>query len=446
MVDVDVRSILVATLLHLGIGMTAFAEDVDSGNGLNLATGQSREVTFPETAEVRVTRRGIVDVFHERGTTWRLTGLRGGFVIVEAFDPESGAPIAPRYHVTVGSNSGHRSRARAPARWICREPGVSCDASTGTIAGRTADWDWYVRTYAQCSDDPSCYFRVRLNDDGVAAARATIGALLGGEYALRPLPDGRLTLASPCDAEGRPRRLTETLSRLGSATQSGLITLGCHTEREGLAYRLNARLFLATAGTARRLGFAPETTLRLAAAPVAATAGYAASLAALEHDRDVEAVGSPVTRLLPDRQAEIVSGGEFQVVEPDKDGDGLRAAWKQHGLTLKVRATPLANGHARLSIDGTLKFRTGGQQSLTVSSLTTELDVVLGSPTHVATLDLATTEAQTDFVPFLGKLPLFGPLFTTRGRDRASTRLIVWLGVDEASPTTPLFPVGKSAP
>lgn len=405
-----------------------------------MAMGQTEIATFPADAEVRVTRRGIVDVHHGSDDHWQLTGLRAGFVIVEAVDPETGASIPPRYHVTVRPVSrAHPAKSRIA--WICDAEGIRC-TPTGEIIGTTADWDWYVRAYSVCTDSSTCFFRVRLKAAGQSAADASIRGLLGPEYATRLLPDGRLVVAGPCEEDGKPRRVSDVIHRLGAAASSGLLSLGCHADRDHLAYRLSARLFLAEAGTAKRLGFTPNPVLSVASSSIPPggpnVAGYSASLAALERERDVQIVGEPLTRLLPDRPVEIVSGGEFQVVEPDKDGDGLRAAWKQHGLTLKVRATPLGDDGARLQVDGSLKSRSDGQHSLTVSSIATHLDVRLGTPTLAAVLGLATTDDSNTLVPYLGRLPLIGPLFRLNGRDHSSTRLIVWLELTKDDPTQPL--------
>lgn len=356
-------------ILLLSFAPRVSAEEATTA--LQLNPGEIRDIAFPASVEVRVSRRGVVDVFHVNDEHWQLTGLRGGLALVEAFDPASGSPVLPRLVVTVKSAAGGSANVSALPRWLCHEPGIRCDGSSGDIAGTSTSWEWFVKAQDYCSKRSTCFFRAQWG--------------------------------------GRP-------------------------------YRLSAYLYLVEDSTARRLGFSGRIEGALDALPVTVRGRAISSLQALESDRGARAIGRPVVRMLPDHEVSIVSGGEFQVAEADPDSDRLRSAWKQHGLALKVRAVPLADGKARLSLTGSLRSKQHGDaRALSLSSIDSVLDVKLGEPILAAALDLASSENQSDRTPVLADLPILGPLFRLTGRDAASSRLLVWLELaeDSAEPGLP---------
>lgn len=402
------------------------SEDRDT-ESLRLTPGEVFETRMGAEAAVQVSRRGIVDVFHAGGDRWTITGLRSGVALVEGREPTDQKTY--RWLVRVENQASRRAEASFPA-WICGQAGIRCRSELGLIEGTVESWDWYVRAHELCQKRGGCAFQVTLTPDGAAEAQRRLASRLGADHAIAPTADGGFIVHAPCDEEARPQRLQDLKDKIGRAARSGLVTIGCHADRGLKTFRLSAHIYQVEESTARRLGFAATVDGRVATSPANATGGSLSTLNALESERGVEVVGRPVVRLVPDQEVEIVSGGEFQTIEPRADGQDVSASWKQTGLTLKVRATPLGPDRARLSLSGALKSRRDNR-SLAVSSIKSSLDARLGIPMLAASLDLESQEHQRDETPGLADLPILGVFFRLKGNDIARSRLLLWLEIAE---------------
>lgn len=335
-----------------------------------LAVGESQIVRFPSGTDLAVSRRGVVDLFHQGDGIWELTALRAGFVVIDGRDAATGDARPPRIFVTVAPSGERPAFAELPdlPAWLCKPKGVRCDKGAGIVAGVSDDPLWLRRGAAYCDRGDACLFAVHLSADGQRT---------------------------------NPTR-----------------------------YRLAAKIFLMEDGAAEELGFSPEAAVAFTAPPGKADVSLLARLRALARDHKAEILGEPLFRLTPGQEAALVNGGEFQVLERGKDGDAPVTAWKQHGLALKLTLSPLSDGRARLAYDLSLKAPADGRSALTVNSLKSEVELPVGTPVLVGILDLEAKRQDAQTAPPFSSIPLIGPLFRGSGGQASKSRLGLWLHLE----------------
>lgn len=354
------------------VSLSAGVARADSTN-LALSVGESRVVRFPDGTDLSVSRRGIVDLFHAGGGNWEITALRSGFAVVDGRDAATGESRPPRLFITVapaGEPGVFAGRPELPA-WLCKPRGIRCERDAGIVSGTTDDPLWLRRAEGFCERGDACLVAVALSASGQARRR----------------------------------------------------------ER----YRLAAKIFLVEDGAAEELGFDGAADVVLEAPPGRTDATLLSRLRALARDHKAEVLGEPLFRLTPGREVQLVNGGEFQVLERSRESGDARdvTAWKQHGLALKLRLSPLPQARAKLAYDLSLKSPTDARTALTVNSLQSEVDLPVGSPVLVGVLDLeARLEDQRRTPPFAA-IPLIGPLFQGFGKRASKSRLGFWLHLTE---------------
>lgn len=359
-----------------------------ASRSLALAVGESEVVRFPAGTDLAVSRRGVVDLFHAGDGSWEITALRAGFAVIDGRDAVTGEARPPRVFVTVASADERPSFGEhldLPA-WLCKPRGVRCDKAAGIVSGRVDDPLWLQRAADFCAHANACLFAVDLSEKGQAGRR------------------------------GR--------------------------------YRLAAKIFLVEDGAAEELGFDGDARVAFSAPAGKADVTLLSRLRALASVHQAEILGEPLFRMTPGEEVQLVSGGEFQVqgrsTGSGNDRDGT--TWKQHGLALKLRLTPLAAGRARLTYDLSLKSPTASRTALTVNSLHSEVDLPVGSPMLVGILDLEARLDDSQDVPPLASIPLIGPLFHGQGHQATKSRLGFWLHLAEDADDALTGPWTKAGP
>jgi len=402
---------------------------------LTLGTGESTTVSYPLGTDLSVSRRGVVDVFGTNDGQWHSTGLDGGCVIIDGRDDTSGEPRLPRLFVTVrptGENAKSAETFAPPTlpAWLCSPRGIVCDHAAGLVKGKTGSLPWYFHARATCAAAPACFFAVTLAATAQHVWSTRLATSLGASYHVQVGARAPAVIWTACGKNGRKSRVDDVDAVTGRQLSAGLLALRCLEDAPGPRYRLGARAFLVEDSTARQLGFASSATLVLAASPITREAGLLTRLKALAATNQAEIIGQPVVRLGPGQEVELLSGGEFAVVDYEP-GDGHHTSWKQHGLSLHVTAVPLDKTHARITYEAALKTRQGAdQEALAVNSLRSEIDITLGTPTMVGVLDMRSHGQDSHATPVLAQLPILGPLFAATSHQESSSRLFLWLELD----------------
>lgn len=438
LVSVWTRIIRIACALgissaHQASGSTAMPPPMER---LVMRVGEDTEWTFAVGSDLTVSRRGVIDLYHLGDGRWQITALRSGVVVVEAnLRSNNSHQLVRRTVIEVSprpDRDGDRSipsSVQAVPTWICASPHISCDESSGVVAGTTSDFRWFRRARAACRTARTCSFQVTLHPKALLIWRQQLAAALGEGFELLELPEQRFVASTFCGRGHRHDREALADALTDGALHNGDLVLNCQEGDSTSRYQLAARIFLVEESAASQLGFSDDTQLTLQAPNARATASVMAQLRALARERRAEIVGEPLVHLVANDTVRIMSGGEFQVADYNGDDNSQpRASWKQHGLQMNFTVTPLNATTARLAYELTLSAKASGSNSaLNVNALTSSVDLKLAEPQVVALLNLKSEGQSSDKTLHLSNLPILGPLFRLVAEESSRSRLVAWL-------------------
>ncbi len=441
--------VLLAATLALA-GKRGRAEPSTSDSELSLTIGGSKTIEAPADADLRVSRRGVVDLRALGQGRWEVTALRSGFVLIDAASGEA-VEVTARWRVRVlPPDAGPKGLVRSKGApflpsWLCDEEGVTCDAESRALRGVTDSHAVFLGAVRACEEAGDCFFAMALSELGRETWR---------EELARHFPDLDFTVTTAGFVRGEapcttPPRLPEALM------PKERLIFRCLPPDPAPAYELAIKVVVVEDGAAEALGLRSGAELALLAGRdvgfgggLAATAGGASSglaahaaisaqLEVLAEERRVDVIGEPLVRLPAGEETEIAVGGETAYAAPTRShaprtGPAAEpddaVAWKRHGLALKLTPKPLADGRVQLAFDASLRLRDGGAgaaPSLSLSSVRSAIDLEADRPRVAAALDLSSATARERETAGFARIPIVGPLFRLAARTKNRTR--VWI-------------------
>lgn len=445
------KVMLLLSLLAVWDGMAAAVEGLRS-KSLALHPGESQDISFPAGTDLSVSRRGVVDVFAVDASTWQLTALHAGTVVIDGRDALTGEVRSPRLIVNVlpakiieagdlGRDQSGEDKPPALPIWICQVPGLRCESNLGMVRGTIEDIATFSLLRSACARVKGCVFAVRLTPAVLEQWRERLRRELGEGYNVSAAASGWPILEAYCGQNGRAQRQADIDGLTGRALSEGGAVFRCAEEAYAHAnYRLVVRLYLLEDSAARELGFDGELRLNLVWPGRGSEADLLQKLRALTIARRAEVIAQPTVRMIANQEVSLGIGGEFQVIEHvlregHDDSVPERASWKQTGLQLGLTAQPLGRDTVRMIYDMTYRSRpTSGSANLSVNTLKGALDLELGKMSMAGLLDLSEQDEGGKRYPWLTDIPIIGPLlFSWQARDHLHSRLLLWLDLRQAA-------------
>jgi pilus assembly protein CpaC len=132
-------------------------------------------------------------------------------------------------------------------------------------------------------------------------------------------------------------------------------------------------------------------------------------------------------------KASFLAGGEFPIPISEEDGK-ITVDYKQFGVSLDFTPTVLADGLIALdiepevsSVDSSASYNIGNISipGFVVRRARTSIDLKSGQSFMMAGLLQSENDMVQQRVPGLGKLPILGPLFSSRAYQRRETDLVI---------------------
>lgn len=204
--------------------------------------------------------------------------------------------------------------------------------------------------------------------------------------------------------------------------------LGSGTGFDGLGARFGV---VGTSAVALGAGFSP------AGAAAIGTRNVMAMVQALSQDNLVRVLAEPNLTVMSGEPGSFLAGGEFPVPVGQQNGT-ITIDFKKYGVTLGVVPTVLSDGRINLHVNpevsqltdqGAVRL-TAANTSLSIPALTVrraETSVELGSGETFAIAGLLQDQSTQaiNSIPFLGDLPVIGPLFRSSSYQRNETELVI---------------------
>ncbi len=140
---------------------TLIAQGAVAVETVELEVAQSYVFTTPEDATLKISKKGVVDVFAISPGRWRVTALRRGLISIRWLGAQE--EVLGRIYIHVSSFNA-KSVDNFP-RWVCKKKQVSCDARVGVIRGVIDDEYSWVKAFNECQKSLKCFFQLKLTTE-----------------------------------------------------------------------------------------------------------------------------------------------------------------------------------------------------------------------------------------------------------------------------------------
>ncbi len=403
--------------------------------------GDTVLLSLPETSDLQVSRRGLIDLQYTEGV-WHVTALRGGFVVL--YEKTKSEGDGKRYFIKVNTSEEVRAYERETMDlplWICSRSGIRCNEKTGVVAGVASSYEWYFKAKDFCSRDDGCFFEVSLTNAGRFSWEGFLKASVEPRFKVQL--DGRLMpyITGFCGNMKREDVKKWIDEVTGGAVSKGGVTVRCQEEWLEEKYRVKARIFLIEDNAAQELGLSTFTSASGSASEAKLSFDMRAKLENYLRQNRAEIIGEPVFRVNSGKEAHIASGGEFQsltsvyplVTQQQEGGKKASLGWKEHGLQITLDVKPIDMQKVRVRFKCSLKNRNpgeGDQTALQTNSIGSEVDMKLNDPIIMGGVDVSSQGNHESGPLIFDKIPILGPLFKLRSNENQRVRLYLWLIVD----------------
>jgi pilus assembly protein CpaC len=156
-------------------------------------------------------------------------------------------------------------------------------------------------------------------------------------------------------------------------------------------------------------------------------------LRALKKNGYVRTLAEPHLRVVSGKKAKFLAGGEVPIPTPSSDGS-ISIVFKPFGVELEFKAVVKSTGYIDLEItpsvsalDNTIAVVVSGTAvpGLKKSKTTTQLQMRDGQTIAISGLINEEVTKNLDSIPFLGDIPILGPLFQSKDFREKKTELVV---------------------
>jgi Flp pilus assembly secretin CpaC len=195
-----------------------------------------------------------------------------------------------------------------------------------------------------------------------------------GEWQITGMKSGLVLLTATDDYEGTIQRYLVTVGKgVDQVNVSTAMTKSQRMQKNQsgdpkqpvkAVYRLQSKILLYENNIAKLLGFKADYTVQLSKAQ------FESRLQDLKLESKVHVLSEPTLRLLPGIKADLVNGGEFQVIpfnaQDSSSHEENASSWKRTGLLFQVTVEPLTD-QKRVRLDYVVDLRNRQKSAATLS-------------------------------------------------------------------------------
>lgn len=398
-----------------------------SMKNLQMTVGESTPITFPAGTELKISKKGVVDVFLTNETTWQLTALRPGIVIIDAVEVSTGSPLLPRLFIDVKSEAkaGESSIIAVDLPdWICSRKGIKCDRQAGIVTGQTADWQWYMRTVSWCHASRHCHSFVEMTEKAFSSLQTYLQAKIGATFTIKSNQYGNTIISSICDASTQEQQTQKIESIIPGILEKQIASFSCAQTQATYEVRIKARRISSSAGSS--VGYKAEVSHQVEGFPLTSVASLKNALVNESLSSEGEIIGEPMFLASEEVEFQALVGGELPYLSQKENTTDYQ--WKEYGLSVKGKIKGILDGRIRTHLDIFLKSlndQTSG--SLSTSSLKSSVDTAENAWTLVGSLDLKSSSSNLRETPLLVSVPIIGPFFKLMSSSNDKSKLQVWI-------------------
>lgn len=412
--------------------ISAAATAAPAVRNMKMTPGESISVQYPAGSEVKVSRKGVIDIFEVSDTTWQLTALRGGLVIVDAVDG-SGTPQLPRLFIDVKSTDGPD---RLPVTvgipdWICQRKHIRCEQEEGVVSGTVHDYKWFLSARSWCNTSRSCRLFTTLTTGSRTELETFIKERINKDLILSVTALGDILITAICDPLTPEYYLKSIEAAFPHLLDSNVLTFQCNVSQA--AYRITVKARKIAHSHGQTIGYDRDVDHTVISSP-ALTSTFAVKnkLKNEQIESESETLGEPTFLATANIEFSALIGGELPYASTNKH-DVEEYRWKEYGLSIKGTIKSAQGNLIRSSIEVFLKsVQDQPAKGLNTSSIKSNFETIEGQWSLIGELELNLALNNESRTMFLASIPIIGPLFRLNQSSKSDARLQTWIKIDRA--------------
>ena len=407
------------TLLKCGNLKVAAVEP----ESIELSVGQWSSITSQEDVLLEISQKGIVLAQSTSPTTWRIVGLKPGFVVV--------SDQLNTWQVTVKKKESSLNDIQFFPSWVCKEPGLYCNHLRKMIFGE-CDNPWtFSRAKAWCQSNPPCLSTMSLSPKGQILLKKTLEAQLPGEYSVKVPRSGSMEVGVPCQpSETSPSTASRDLVHfhVNSIASKGMTLIRCH-EAKKENFKVEAKVVLTNISDLLALDFDSNSNLSVNIVNGATNPSLLwKQLTSVSKSKQAMVLGTPSLYVQEGIKGLLKSGEEIPILRKTKGYGEEITDWKNLGTRLEVLVTTRSDSlFVDLDFSLTLPLSRSSSSQLSANTMKTRVKMNLGQESIVGEMQVCYTQKSSSANEFTKKIPFIGPLFTGKEskKSRANVKLLM---------------------
>jgi hypothetical protein len=431
---------------------------------VRLQQGSTVTLAFDFATGVKVSRKGVINLYHLGQGSWQITGLRKGLVVIEnqRRAGESPGALGKRYLVEVidtegrGRNDleegGLSSESLLP-QWICQRPGVRCDQGKRLVEGVAQNREFWLKSFEFCLNLTGCDFKMKLSPALKLDWQRQLSDLLGQGVEIKNLDPSGLLVLGDCSQTSVKKWEELTEAKTGVKTQAGVLVVGCLEDHYRGLFQVSIDVISVKESSTNQQGIDSREQLVLRGGASLAQGGApgvtlgvdGAIFSRLVHlmaTDKARVMAQPVIRLMSSTPTRLLSGGEFAyrtqrgaAKDSGKDLDPSEGAteWKAMGLDLGLEVFPLSQNKVSLKYETSLKSKID-QGSVHVQALKGRVELPLGQKVLIGRIDMD-QQIDGDEGSLLSEIPIIGQLFHSSHKEVGNSVIFLWATIERITQT-----------
>lgn len=405
---------------------------------LTLEPGETKNIPLASESQIRVSRKGFVDVQIYKNHI-RIFALKAGLVVITFTKPNQ-VEDDIKYFVTIKSKEADAPIETSLQEFkdLCAAHRLACDKKQYTIHGIFDSYELFYKIKLRCEQIKSCHFLGSLSINSQKELSSHLQTLFDAKFEILVKANGSLVGFIPCSeahSEKNYKALAEHL--LGKSSFKENFLIACKKDWYAGSFKLSSKIVVIERTAAQELGLKSIIRGQGSLAKMDINGDLDLSLQAALKEKKAHIVGEPTLWLNSGSEGRAQSGAEFLTIKEQAESSREHVyAWKDSGMDLKVKIFPLDEKKVRLQYTFVISNPSAKDSGhLHRSKLESEVEVPLDKSVIVGEIQFQSSGDQKGSLPILDKIPILGPLLKTSSQNEVETNLYLYFLIQRIAPS-----------
>ena len=376
-----------------------------------MTVGDSIPITIPNETQINLSRKNIIQLIEDHGSTWKAVALKKGSVLLTLTHIDGEAETIL---INVDSKAKPLKADRVLTD-ICKKPGIQC-SNSGIISGRATDWLWFYKSLEVCGKLSQCQWQVVLDEESIASVKTYFRLLFHRDVEVSR--DGLIFGVRPCMPQSEMKVIPKYLKPY--------LENRCAQKQVNLIFR--AQVYWLKYSEVETLGMnLPGLDLQnlfQKAKP---------ALSSLLANNRQKIVAEPYLNATLGQESRIRIGNDTVVVLDRENKQIIK-----NGIDITIKPIEIADSRIFCEITVTMKQPTGNQTASDSSEFSSSIWLPFDRSYLVATMQASFEKDESAEVPILSSIPIIAPLFGQKGQQNIDSTIFIELQAGAASSPQPL--------